>query len=301
MTKKNTSNPPSRVEFTSRADWLKQRQHRITATDIARAMTGGPSVWRQIKKEKSQPPRDFTTKVFAWGHEREPVIIEYLQCFYDSSLESNEALWISGEDTRWAATPDAIGDTCLGECKTTKFLWPTLEDVEKKYPIQCRWQMMVMGKPRTYLAIERHEDYVPKETRVFEITRDREFEAKMIEVAEELLEFINSDDEEDADDDLEWLEEWRAKWEVAERLEEDAKAAKESLKKQIRARGDSFSHDFDDGFKITTFMPSARESFDSKAFKADNPDIYKQYVKKGKAPTAPVVRVTVPKKKEAAK
>lgn len=62
-------------------------------------------------------------------------------------------------------------------------------------------------------------------------------------------------------------------------IEEQKEALKEAIKAEMEARGILKIEDATNGLTITYIAPSHRESFDSKKFKAENPDMYDEYVK----------------------
>lgn len=62
-------------------------------------------------------------------------------------------------------------------------------------------------------------------------------------------------------------------------IEEQEKALKEAIKAEMEARGILKVEDKANGMTITYIAPTMRETFDSKKFKADNPDLYDEYVK----------------------
>lgn len=69
---------------------------------------------------------------------------------------------------------------------------------------------------------------------------------------------------------------------------EELKQIKDGLCQMMLERGiKSFTTET---LKMTTITPKPRESFDSKAFQADHPDLYKQYVKVGES--KPSIRIT---------
>ena len=62
-------------------------------------------------------------------------------------------------------------------------------------------------------------------------------------------------------------------------IEEQEKALKEAIKAEMEARGILKIEDATNGMTISYIAPTYRETFDSKKFKADNPDMYDEYVK----------------------
>ena len=62
-------------------------------------------------------------------------------------------------------------------------------------------------------------------------------------------------------------------------IEEQEKVLKEAIRAEMEAKGILKVEDKTSGMTITYIAPTMRESFDSKKFKADKPDLYDEYVK----------------------
>lgn len=62
-------------------------------------------------------------------------------------------------------------------------------------------------------------------------------------------------------------------------IEEQEKALKEAIKAEMETKGIVKVKDETNGMTITYIAPTYRETFDSKKFKADKPDMYDEYVK----------------------
>lgn len=62
-------------------------------------------------------------------------------------------------------------------------------------------------------------------------------------------------------------------------IKEQEEALKEAIKAEMEARGILKIEDATNGMTITYVAPTSRETFDSKKFKADKPDMYDEYVK----------------------
>ena len=62
-------------------------------------------------------------------------------------------------------------------------------------------------------------------------------------------------------------------------IKEQEDALKEAIKAEMEARGILKVEDTTNGMTISYIAPTTRETFDSKKFKADNPDMYDEYVK----------------------
>lgn len=62
-------------------------------------------------------------------------------------------------------------------------------------------------------------------------------------------------------------------------LKEQEENLKEAIKAEMEAKGILKVEDTTNGMTISYIAPTTRETFDSKKFKADNPDIYDEYVR----------------------
>ena len=62
-------------------------------------------------------------------------------------------------------------------------------------------------------------------------------------------------------------------------IKEAEDALKEAIKAEMEAKGILKVQDEINGMTITYIAPTFRETFDSKKFKADKPDMYDEYVK----------------------
>ena len=65
----------------------------------------------------------------------------------------------------------------------------------------------------------------------------------------------------------------------AKLIKEAEDALKEVIKAEMESRGILKVEDETNGMTITYVAPSCRETFDSKKFKAEKPDMYDEYVK----------------------
>lgn len=63
------------------------------------------------------------------------------------------------------------------------------------------------------------------------------------------------------------------------KLKEQEEELKEAIRAEMEAKGILKIEDETTGMTITYVAPTTRETFDNKKFKADNPDMYDEYVK----------------------
>jgi predicted phage-related endonuclease len=62
-------------------------------------------------------------------------------------------------------------------------------------------------------------------------------------------------------------------------IEEQEKALKEAIKAEMEAQGILKVEDATNGMTISYIAPTYRETFESKKFKAEHPDMYDEYIK----------------------
>ena len=62
-------------------------------------------------------------------------------------------------------------------------------------------------------------------------------------------------------------------------LKEQEEELKEAIRAEMEAKGILKIEDETNGMTISYIAPTCRETFDSKRFKADNPDMFDEYVK----------------------
>ena len=74
-------------------------------------------------------------------------------------------------------------------------------------------------------------------------------------------------------------------------IEEQEKALKEAILQEMEQKGIIKVCDEVNGLSITYVPPYDKESFDSKRFKAENPDVYDEYIKL--SPVKSSIRITL--------
>lgn len=302
-----------KLESNSREEWLEQRKQFLTATDIAKIITGGPAAWAEVKKSKQEGSKSIpVTEAMKFGNEREKHIAEFVQVFADPTglLKPNDQLWVSDDNPRLAATPDMVGinadGVCevIGELKTTKHDWA---ETPRNYWVQVQTQLYVTKAKYCVFAWEVHVDYVPVKKDWVIIYPDLEFFA-MIEATEKRF---SAPEEEQSEWDLLLLE-----YADAKRGLDAAETRLEKVKAEIIAA----SRDEDQLFKselgsITykhgtvnrlqekklleahpEFMAEFSK-FDAAAFKRANKELAAQFTTKGKTKDR-VLRVTLPKEEK---
>lgn len=75
------------------------------------------------------------------------------------------------------------------------------------------------------------------------------------------------------------------------KLKEQEEALKEAIKAEMEAKGIIKVEDEINGITISYIAETMRETFDSKKFKADNPDMYDEYIRM--SPVKSSIRIKV--------
>lgn len=262
-----------------RERWLADRRGLITATDVVTLATSGTAGWTRLKAEKAGHNKPWTGNRYTqWGHEREPVIAAAMREKYPW-LAPNSILVRNDDDPRWGATPDMIGDAGLCQIKTDLRHGDVRTKEERSHVIQCQWELLVTGLNENIIAYEPYEEtefgfrLVDQfaDPQVFLIKRDDDMIADLIELAEK---FLAMGEPSPMDALLADYADAKAR---ADAAAVDVAAAKEKIRHEIGER-DSYKHVTDFG-SINLSTPKPAERFDSKRFKEERPDDFREYVK----------------------
>ena len=274
-------------------DWLLQRQRILTATDMARIMTGGPIVVERVLSEKRNPPQPLApTRTLDWGHEREPHIISAMNEMAGVNLVHNTSLCVRTDEDRFGGTPDAISieDEAVGEAKTYSGERFVITD---EHYYQCMWNTYILGAKRCFYGWEEHDDFVvrgPVQMEVIE--RDEAVIDSMIDRAYQVLE--QSAVMPTFDDELDRL---ILEHDVYHQAEAAAKKGKDEIKDAIRSLLGVYSEYgyISDAGSISSSLPKPRKSINAEKLEdliKTYPDIARKYVtiSEQKKPTLTVTR-----------
>ena len=279
--------PYRTIETDNREDWLRSREGVLTATQIARLVMGGPGEWLAVRHEFEGERRDFDSKYFAWGREREPAIAEYSRLFVDSSLEPNHNFLVSTRDPRIGATPDAIGTDVIGEFKTSKHPMPddlsqAMDTLHMRYYVQVQVQLFVTGAEACVFAWEQHNDEWPSpepyEIRHQIILPDKEMWGIIAETVDRFFEEDVDVDEVSRTVIQDKVDELREIQEQQDNLKQQESKIREQIQELLG--DDDVSLELD-GAKVTSYQPKPSKRFDSAEFKKVHPDMYQEFVKAG--------------------
>ena len=286
--------------------WLEDRVRYTTATEAAKLMrSSSPSGRRDYVDGKKEPKKIPANRAMQWGHEREDHILSEASRMSGIAIEHNHQVAVKSDDTRFAATPDGIGDDVVAEAKT--FNIKVTDFLPDQYFYQMQWQMFVCNKKQCLYAYEVYEDYKPvvdEETgssvhyRI--IDRDDAVIKAMVSEVELALEQMNEVKESsDQIDDLIF------KLAIAQAKTKAAKAEEDKLKNEIKKLTGAGVNEYAYGSakgKITATYPKPTEKFNFKQFREDHPKIFKKYGEKFVSVSeqnAPTLRVTPSKEVKA--
>lgn len=273
--------------FDSEEDWLEARKQYFTATMMADLATGGAGAREKVYRDRHGLSEPFAGNSYTqWGHEREPLLVEWARENVDSRLVHSTDLYVSTEIEDAACTPDAVGThedgtvAVLAEAKTTKNMWWKREDVPDRYLWQIQWQLLVTGAEACVLVFEYHEDFVPQGVDYFVIRPDKEMQERLLALLARQKDF-------EAEHIEATLPDFFAdRVRELSKLKEQARELEDELKAEIRefTGGEDFSYS-DDDVQVTLSTPKPSARFQTSEFKKAEPELYKRFVKPGKDPS----------------
>jgi hypothetical protein len=279
------------VQIVSSADreaWLLARRAGITATDVAKAGASPTAATiRRIISEKRGEAAGFSGNAStAHGTKREPVIAEWVRTasaagrFGSGALVPCGGLFAHPDNPRHLATPDGWSEDWdyyreLVEIKTTNHAWAS---IPRDYLRQVWWQQYVLGAERTLVVWEQHDGGVPidlepqhqwvkrDEAEITELKKgaalllaylDDEAPLPPVDVDNRISKYLRLQEKRDElDAEMREIESWLRD-----------KAGDEPLS-VLGTRGD-----------LSIGKPSTQKRFDSAAFQAAQPDVYKEFQK----------------------
>lgn len=296
----------------SRSDWLKLRRQGIGGSDVAAIL--GLSKWRTPLDVYNDKTREDTseqedTPAMEWGRRLEPVIREKYAEATGLTVAKPEAMFVSEEHPFMIADLDGVCDGGrLLECKTARTArdWGEegTDEIPEYYQTQVQHYMAVTGAQACDVAVL----IGGGDFRIYTVERDQELIDLLIKeesafwnqhvvphippapvsLSEIAAAFPTSDgkEKEASDQIADALNEMV----VTEREIADKKAHLDELKAEVQGYMESSKKLLVNGVPAATWKSSKpRVTFDSKAFGAAEPELYKQYLKEG----APVRRFTI--------
>ena len=275
------------LSFDDEQEWLEARKQYFTATMMADLATGSSAACEKVYRDRHGLSKPFAGNSYTqWGHEREPVLVEWAREHVDSRLKHSTDLYVSTEVDGAACTPDAVGCredgtvAVLAEAKTTTNMWWKLEDVPERYLWQVQWQLLVTGAEACVLVFEYHEDFVPQGVDYFLIRPDKDTQERLLALLARQKDFEAGHVEARLPDFFADR--------VCElsKLKAQARELEDELKAEIKefTGGEDFSYS-DDDVQVTLSTPKRSSRFDTAGFKRAEPELYERFVKPGKAPS----------------
>lgn len=256
--------------------WYAGHDEGVSATEVATLIRGGAGSWAALRAQKAGARSNFTSVAMQHGTDREPVIAEFAQMTF--GLIPCSALVAQSENLLYRASPDAISadGSEIGEYKTTKRDWETLDDVPPRYIDQMFWQMFVTGARKARLVFEPHEGFVPLYPfpKHFELGYD---EARVEELREVADRFMAGGDIDPSALELDALVTARVE---AKADADDAAAVVADLDRRIRELAAATGHTKFEGSagNLTLSADTTRVAFSSTEFKKADPITYEKFM-----------------------
>lgn len=275
------------LSFDDEQEWLEARKQYFTATMMADLATGSSAACEKVYRDRHGLSKPFAGNSYTqWGHEREPMLVNYAREHVDSRLEHNTGLYVSTVIEGAACTPDAVGCredgtvAVLAEAKTTKNMWWKLEDVPERYLWQVQWQLLVTGAEACVLVFEYHEDFDPQGIDYFLIRPDKDMQDRLLALLAQQREFEATHVEATLPDFF------ADRVRELSKLKAQARELEDQLKAEIRefTGGKDFSYS-DDRVQVTLSTPKPSARFQTAEFKKAEPELYERFVKPGEDPS----------------
>lgn len=282
--------------FASDEDWLKFRANSIGGSDIGTLL--GFNKWctpMQWLLTHGSKPESFAMHL---GHLLEPAVAqlfeEATECEFDEGCEEN-VIYVNSKFPGFHATPDRIGtldgERFVLEIKTTA-MHVRKDSIPEPWYCQIQQYLTILNIKRGYIAwlsggnefdfveVERNDEMCEKMFRQALAVISGE-KAPILEITDILAKFTKSTEREIelTAEDYCALDMMRQNCNRIKLLE----AENESIKARLmRVMGDASVATFGGEKMITWKETKPRETFDTKAFRAEHPEFNGQYVKVGK-------------------
>lgn len=295
------------VAAISREDWLERRRHGIGGSDVA-AMLGisrykSPiSLW--LEKTGMVEPEDLSDREpIYWGNTLEDIVAKEFSLRTGKKVKRKNALLHHPQHPHMIANVDrlVIGERAGLECKTAGIRqaerWEG-DEVPDEYYLQCQHYLCVTGLRKWYIAVLiAGQEFIWKE-----VQRDERIIAVLIEKEAEFWNLVETKTRPEVDGSQAtadalgrmmpnsngseivlpagaelWIDRYREAdagikaWETIQ-MTAECKLKEMLGENEVGTCGEA---------KVTWKTTKGRESFDSKRFKADHPELAKDYVKLG--------------------
>lgn len=289
----------------NRSEWLEQRQKGIGGSDIAGIL--GISPWSspiKVYQDKigELPPTE-ETEVMYWGNVLEDVVAKEFQKRTGLKVRRRNAILQREDYPYMLANVDRliVGKREGLECKTTnEFMkndWVEGELIPEQYYTQCQWYMAVTGYERWHIAVliggnKFHIDVVERDDELIDMMikeaknfwenhvipkNPPEFDGSR--ASDELLKYLYP--ESNSEVSIQLGNSYADELETYDQLKENEKQIKRDIK-DIENRIKSKMEEAEvakAGERVITWKSYESNRFDTKRFKEEYPDLYREFVK----------------------
>lgn len=308
-------------EMQDRSKWLEMRKAGIGGSEAAAIV--GLNPWKSafqlwMEKTGQVEPEDLSDSEYVyWGNVLEQAVADRF-CELTGKKVQRRGMLQDDEYPYMLASVDrmVVGENAGLECKTTNAFndkaWAD-DELPDSYYIQCQWYMMVTGCEKWYIAVLIGGNKfvwkeVPRNASDIEALRKAAVDFWSMVITNTMPPVDGSSDcssalaekfkgQKDLEIELpiaakDCIERLRELKETIDSLKEQQKLSENELKVML---GDAEIGIIGDE-QITWKIQSGRTTIDSKALKADLPEIYKKYTKVGE----PTRALKIPKVKKGA-
>ena len=278
-------------------EWHEYRRQHLTSTELAGIhLSKTARAWQELREEKESGDRWGGNQYTEWGKGREPVLAP-LVVEVDSRLDYNsepQTIIINPDDERLCGTPDLFSEDgeVIGEIKTAKhpFTGGYWHDwCPDRYYLQIQTNMWHTGAEACVLLVEYYTEQDGEFSPV-------EYEHKVIHYNPTVV----KDMQRTAAEWFAWLDGLSPDWmgevtslEDADEIEDlvasigagedEMRELKDRIDRQrkqlLEKLGDSYAGNHA-GYKVSVSTTKDTKTFDSKAMKAEHPDMYRDYCTK---------------------
>ena len=278
-------------------EWHEYRRQHLTSTELAGIhLSKTARAWQELREEKESGDRWGGNQYTEWGKGREPVLAP-LVVEVDSRLDYNahpQTIIINPHDERLCGTPDLFSEDgeVIGEIKTSKhqFTGGGFHDwCPDRYYLQVQANMWHTGAEACVLLVEYYQEQNSEFSPV-------EYEHKVIHYNPTVV----KDMQRTAAEWFAWLDGLSPDWmgevtslEDADEIEDlvasigagedEMRELKDRIDRQrkqlLEKLGDSYAGNHA-GYKVSVSTTKDTKTFDSKAMKAEHPDMYRDYCTK---------------------
>lgn len=299
------------IRTRSHDEWIAERRKGVGASEVGAIIGVSPfqtpyGLWR-LKKGLDQPQEE--TLAMKMGHELEQVVSNLFEeetGYRILKTSAADNIYIDPDYDYMRATPDRIGwlkcedgrrRRFLLECKTTS------KDVDEDslpahWIAQVQYQMSVTGIHTAYLAwLIRGRDFgfanIPYDEELVREIRSAvtDFwnrnviggeEPPVSDAGDVDKKYVTSTAEKSIEADSDAVADWQ-ELRILTRQAKEIEAKADEIKDRLKVYMEDSESLTYEGLTLCTFRSGKpKTTFDAKAFRADNPELYQKYLKDGK-------------------